>query len=124
MEKDIGKIPKNEITDIVVRVDHFAGKAGVTIREHSHSDRYTGFTKSGTKIPAEKFEEFKAMINSITPEDIKAAQDAAAAEGGAAGGAGGATGGEQASLPTEEKAPAESDAKAEAGSEEAKAEDY
>lgn len=77
MEKDIGKIPKNAMTDIVIRVDDFAGRAGVTIREFSSGDRYTGFTKSGTKIPAEKFEEFKKLINSITPEDMAEAQEAA-----------------------------------------------
>ena len=71
MEKDIGKIPKNEGTEIVVRIDDFGGKAGLTIREFVTSDRYTGFTKSGTRIPAESFEEFKKMINSINPEDFK-----------------------------------------------------
>jgi hypothetical protein len=33
MEKDIGKIKKNDNTDIIVRVDDFGGKIGVTIRE-------------------------------------------------------------------------------------------
>ena len=59
MEKDIGKIKKNETTEILVRVDDFGGRPGVSIREFVTSDRYTGFTKSGTKIPAEKFQEFK-----------------------------------------------------------------
>lgn len=78
MEKDIGKIKKNEITDIVIRVDDFGGKAGVTIREYMTGERYTGFTKSGTKIPAESFEEFKKIINSISKEDLKAAEAEAA----------------------------------------------
>ncbi|MFH1359134.1 MAG: hypothetical protein ABIH37_04550 [archaeon] len=77
MEKDIGKIKKNEITDIVVRIDDFGGKVGLTIREFTTSDRYTGFTKSGTRIPAESFPEFKQMINSIEESEVKAMQDQA-----------------------------------------------
>lgn len=71
MEKDIGKINKNENTDIVVRIDDFGGRVGLTIREFSNSERYTGFTKSGTRIPAESFKEFKDLINSIKEEDLE-----------------------------------------------------
>lgn len=73
MEKDIGKIQKNDQTDIVVRIDDFGGKTGLTIREFTTSERYTGFTKSGTRIPAEKFLEFRELINSISLEDLKSA---------------------------------------------------
>jgi len=71
MEKDIGKINKNDTTDIVIRLDDFAGRKGVTIREFVTSERYTGFTKSGVKIDASDFKKFKEMINSITEEDLK-----------------------------------------------------
>jgi hypothetical protein len=71
MEKDIGKISKNDTTDIVIRIDDFADRKGVTIREFITSERYTGFTKSGVKIPASDFKKFKEMINSITEEDMK-----------------------------------------------------
>ena len=71
MEKDIGKIIKNPTTDIVVRIDDYAGKKGLTIREYTNSDRYKGFTKSGTRIPAEKFVEFKKIINSIDESDLE-----------------------------------------------------
>jgi len=74
MEKDIGKIPKNNETEIVVRIDDFGGKTGLTIREFTKSERYTGFTKSGTRIPADKFLEFREMINSISLEDLKPAE--------------------------------------------------
>jgi len=77
MEKDIGKIKKNDMTDIVVRIDDFGGRAGLTIREFTKSDRYTGFTKSGTRIPVDSFNEFKEMINSITEEDLNEAKEAA-----------------------------------------------
>lgn len=72
MEKDVGKIKKNDDTDIVVRVDDFGGKTGVTIREFTTSERYTGFTKSGTRIPADKFLEFREIINSVSLDDLKA----------------------------------------------------
>lgn len=71
MEKDIGKINKNETTDIVLRVDDFAERRGLTIREFVTSDRYTGFTKSGVKIMATDFPKFKEMVNSISEEDMK-----------------------------------------------------
>lgn len=71
MEKDIGKINKNDTTEIVLRIDDFADKRGLTIREFVTSDRYTGFTKSGVKIMAADFAKFKEMINSIPEEDMK-----------------------------------------------------
>ena len=67
---DIDKIAKNADTDIVIRVDDFGGKRGVTIREFVKSERYTGFTKAGTRIPADKFSIFKQAINSINEKDL------------------------------------------------------
>ncbi len=71
MEKDIGKIPKNDTSDIVVRIDDFGGKRGLTIREFVRSERYTGFTKAGVRIPAKEFLGFREMINSISLDDMK-----------------------------------------------------
>ena len=71
MEKDIGKINKNDTTDIVVRIDDFGGNTGLTIREFVTSDRYTGFTKSGVRIMAKDFPKFKEMINSISESDLE-----------------------------------------------------
>ena len=70
MEKDIDKIAKNENTDIVIRIDDFGGKLGLTIREFAKSERYTGFTKSGIRIPADKFKVFKQAINSINEKEL------------------------------------------------------
>jgi len=78
MDKDIGKIAKNDQTDIVVRIDDFGGKRGLTIREFTKSERYTGFTKSGTRIPVEKFLEFREIINSINLEELNAPVEKAA----------------------------------------------
>ena len=71
MEKDIGKIKKNDQSDVVIRVDDFGGRKGLTIREFVTSDRYTGFTKAGVRILSADFVKFKEMINSITDEDMK-----------------------------------------------------
>ncbi len=72
MEKDIGKIRKNESTEVVVRIDDFGGKRGVTIREYVTGEKYTGFTKSGTRIPAENFLEFRELVNKVSLNDLNA----------------------------------------------------
>ena len=71
MEKEIGKITKNDTTDVVLRIDDFGGKVGLTIREYVTSERYTGFTKSGVRIPSSEFSKFKELVNSIKEEDFK-----------------------------------------------------
>jgi hypothetical protein len=71
MEKDIGKIPKNDQSEIVLRIDDFGGRRGFTIREYVTSERYTGFTKAGVRILAKDFLKFKEMVDSISEEDMK-----------------------------------------------------
>ena len=75
MEKDIGKLKKNDTSDIVIRVDDFGGQRGLTIREFVTSDRYTGFTKAGVRISAENFPKFKEMINSVSEEEMNEAPE-------------------------------------------------
>lgn len=81
MEKDIDRIPKNPDTDIVIRIDDFGGRPGLTIREFVKGERYSGFTKSGTRIPADQFEKFKEAINSINKEDFQAGSAEESEEG-------------------------------------------
>jgi len=73
---EIGKINKGEYqgttTDIVVGIREYNGKVGIDIREFVTSEKYTGPTKKGLRIPAASFHEFKEMINSIKEEDLKA----------------------------------------------------
>ncbi len=71
MEKDIGKIRKNDQSEIIIRIDDFGGKRGLTIREFVTSERYTGFTKAGVRISGEDFASFKEMINSVSEKEIK-----------------------------------------------------
>jgi len=76
MDKEIGKINKGEfqgtVTDIVVAVREYNGRVGVDIREYATSEKYTGPTKKGLRIPAERFEDFKKMIHSISESDLVA----------------------------------------------------
>jgi len=78
MEKDIGKIGKSSAVDIVIRIDDFGGKTGLTIREFAKGTDggYSGFTKSGTRIPADKFLEFRELVNSINLADLSTAENA------------------------------------------------
>ena len=75
MEKDIGKLTKGEyqgtVTDIVIGIKEYNGRVGVDIREFTKSEQYTGPTKKGLRIPADSFEEFKDLINSINADDLK-----------------------------------------------------
>lgn len=71
MEKDIGEIKKSDDTNIIIRIDDFGGFPGLTIREFVKNERYTGFTKAGVRIKADKFEDFKKMINSVDISDFK-----------------------------------------------------
>lgn len=70
MEKELGKIKKNDSTDIIVRIDEYKGKKGLTIREYVTSERYTGFSKAGTRIPVESFIEFRDMINKVDYNEL------------------------------------------------------
>jgi len=70
MEKDIGSIKKNHETEILIRVDDFGGKPGVTIREFVKNQKYTGFTKAGTRISAENFALFRDLINVVDFNDL------------------------------------------------------
>ena len=93
MDKDIDKIPKNADTDIVIRIDDFGGKRGVTIREFVRGERYTGFTKAGTRIPVDKFKAFKDAINSISEKDLmEGLESLGASTSGISGEIGGAVG--------------------------------
>jgi hypothetical protein len=70
VDKDIARLPKNNETEIVIRVDDFGGRRGVTIREFVKSERYTGFTKAGTRISAENFAKFKEAINAVDEKEL------------------------------------------------------
>ena len=47
MEKDVGKIKKSSIIDIIVRIDDFGGRRGLTIREYAKGDRTANCVRWG-----------------------------------------------------------------------------
>lgn len=53
-DKEIGRIKKSESTEIVIKINEFEGKKGIDIREYVTTPKYIGWTKSGTRIPANK----------------------------------------------------------------------
>lgn len=69
MEKEIGRIKKSDKTEVVIKIDDYGGEEGVTIREFLTSERYTGFTKQGTRIPKEKWGEFKEIVDKVGFEE-------------------------------------------------------
>jgi len=54
MDREIGRIRNNSTTEVVVKITEYKGSVGVDIREFVTSERYTGWSKSGTRIPEDK----------------------------------------------------------------------
>ena len=71
-EHEIGKVSKNSITDIIVRVvKGQKNKYLLDIREYVKSDRYEGWTKKGVRIPLEYFNDVKGLLYTCRDELIK-----------------------------------------------------
>jgi len=62
-EEVLGEMKKNETTTIVVRVSEYKGQMGLDIREYVESPRYTGWSKSGVRIPIDEIFALRRMIN-------------------------------------------------------------
>lgn len=64
-EQEIGRIKKTDATSVVIRINEFQGEKGVDIREFVETNKYTGLTKKGTRIPVSKWAEFKKLIDKV-----------------------------------------------------------
>ncbi|MBN1235734.1 MAG: transcriptional coactivator p15/PC4 family protein [Methanotrichaceae archaeon] len=62
---EIGRLRKNDTTEIVVQKTEFRGSVGIDIREYVTSERYTGWSKNGIRIPVEKWQDFKEILDQI-----------------------------------------------------------
>jgi pimeloyl-CoA synthetase len=62
---EVGRIRKNETTEIVVQKTEFRGSVGIDIREYVTSERYTGWSKNGVRIPVEKWKDFKEILDKV-----------------------------------------------------------
>jgi hypothetical protein len=65
MEEEIGRIQKSKNVDIVIKKDDYGGKPCISIREYVSSQKFTGFTKNGTRIPIEKWKDFVELVNKV-----------------------------------------------------------
>jgi len=64
-EQEIGRIKKTDSTEIIIKLNEYKGEKGVDIREYITTPKYTGYTKSGTRIPMEKLKDFKELVNKV-----------------------------------------------------------
>ncbi|HUI39591.1 MAG TPA: PC4/YdbC family ssDNA-binding protein [Methanothrix sp.] len=68
---EIGRIRKNDSTEIVVQKTDYRGSQGIDIREYVTSERYTGWSKNGIRIPVERWKDFKAILDSVETEVVQ-----------------------------------------------------
>jgi ABC-type Mn2+/Zn2+ transport system ATPase subunit len=62
---EIGRLRKNETTEVVVQKTEFHGSVGIDIREYVTSERYTGWSKNGIRIPVEKWQDFEEILDKV-----------------------------------------------------------
>jgi len=63
LDEEIGRIRKNKTTEVVVRRSEYKGAVGIDIREYLTSERYTGWSKNGIRIPVEQWAAFKEILD-------------------------------------------------------------
>jgi hypothetical protein len=64
-ENEVGRIRKNETTEVVVRKTEFKGSEGIDIREYVTSEKYTGWSKNGLRIPIDQWKTFKDIMDKV-----------------------------------------------------------
>jgi hypothetical protein len=62
---EMGRLRKNDTTEIVVQKTEFHGSVGIDIREYVTSERYTGWSKNGIRITVDKWQDFKAILDNV-----------------------------------------------------------
>mgnify|MGYP001034752844 FL=1 len=66
---EIGRLRKNETTEIVVQKTEYRGAVGIDLREYVTSERYTGWSKNGIRIPVEQWPDFKSILDGVDLEE-------------------------------------------------------
>ncbi|OPY54631.1 MAG: Transcriptional Coactivator p15 (PC4) [Methanosaeta sp. PtaU1.Bin112] len=64
---ELGRLKKNDTTEIVVQMTEFRGSVGIDIREYVTSERYTGWSKNGIRIPVDIWQDFREILNRADP---------------------------------------------------------
>jgi hypothetical protein len=72
-DAEIGRIRKNETTEVVVRKTEFKGSVGIDIREYVTSDKYTGWSKNGLRIPVDQWKAFKEVLDKVVLDKVESA---------------------------------------------------
>jgi len=61
--QEIGRIKKDDQTDVIVRRGDFKGRSYVDIREYLKTESYQGFTKRGVMLPADIYPGLVQQLN-------------------------------------------------------------
>ena len=70
-DSEIGRVRKNEITEVVVRKTEFKGSVGIDIREYVTSDKYIGWSKNGLRIPIDQWKAFKEVLDKVVLDKVE-----------------------------------------------------
>lgn len=65
LEGEVGRIKKTDSISVIVRISEFHGEKGVDVREYVETNKYTGYTKKGTRIPWDKWKAFRDVVNKV-----------------------------------------------------------
>jgi len=70
-DAEIGRVRKNETTEVVVRKTEFKGTIGIDIREYVTSEKYTGWSKNGLRIPVDQWKAFKEVLDRVVLDKVE-----------------------------------------------------
>ena len=70
-DAEIGRVRKNETTEVVVRKTEFKGNVGIDIREYVTSEKYTGWSKNGLRIPIDQWKMFKEILDKVVLDKVE-----------------------------------------------------
>ena len=70
-DAEIGRVRKNETTEVVVRKTEFKGSMGIDIREYVTSEKYTGWSKNGLRIPIDQWKMFKEILDKVVLDKVE-----------------------------------------------------
>jgi hypothetical protein len=70
-DAEVGRVRKNETTEVVVRKTEFKGTVGIDIREYVTSEKYTGWSKNGLRIPVDQWKAFKEVLDRVVLDKVE-----------------------------------------------------
>ncbi len=61
--QELGRVKKDDQTDVIIRRGEYKGRSYVDIREYLTTDSYQGFTRKGVMMPADIYPELVQQLN-------------------------------------------------------------